>query len=94
MAAATRLGNSIMFDAVSDTYTGIVFVRDITFQGTGLTPDQIVSLLDGGDDPVADFAIPDTTANAQLWNGPPKPYHNLKMTGTVAGTWKLTVFVE
>lgn len=95
MAAATRNGNSIVFSAVTDTYAGkIVSVRDITFQGTGLTTDQVVLLTDDSADPVAEYAIPAATANAQLWNGPPKFYMGLKMSGTVAGTWKLTVFLE
>lgn len=95
MAAATRKGNSIIFTAVTDTYAGqIVCIRDISFQGTGLTGDQRVLLLDDGSDVVADYNVPDTSANADLWNGEPKFYMGLKMSGTVAGTWALTVFLD
>ena len=96
MAAATRTGNAIMFDAVSDTYTGqIVSIAGITFQGTGLTAGHNVILLDDGDSPIADYLVSDTSDNADLWAGrPAKFYHGLKMTGTVGGTWKLTVFTE
>lgn len=95
MAAATRKGKTIVFDATSDTYANqVVCIRDITFQGTGLTADDRVLLLDDGDDPVADYVVPDATANAQLWNGKPQFVHGLKMSGTVDGTWALTVFVD
>lgn len=95
MSTATRKGNSIMFDAVADVYAGqVVWIRDITFQGTGLTTDQHVVLLDDNDDLIADYVIPAATANGQLWNGPPQQYMGLKMSGTVDGTWKLTVFLE
>lgn len=96
MAAATRKGKSILFSAVTDTYAAqIVSVGGITFQGTGLTPGQRVLLLDDGDDIVADYQTEAATDNADLWGGAePRFYHGLKMSGTVAGTWVLTVFTE
>lgn len=96
MAAATRKGNSIMFDAVSDTYAAqIVCIAGITFQGTGLTAGQNVILTDDQDDPIVDYLTAGTSDNADLWNGrESKFYHGLKMSGTVDGTWKLTVFLE
>lgn len=96
MAAATRTGKAIMFDAVSDTYAAqIVSIAGITFQGTGLTAGNNVLLLDDGNDVVVDYVIPAATDNADFWAGRvPQFYHGLKMSGTVDGTWKLTVFTE
>lgn len=96
MAAATRKGNSIKFTAVTDTYAAqIVDIAGITFQGSGLTAGQQVLLLDDGDSVVADYLTEGVTDNADLWNGrPPKFYNGLKMSGTVAGTWALTVITN
>lgn len=95
MAAAERKGNHIKFTAVTDTYTGVVDIAGITFQGTGLTAAQQVLLLDSGDSIVADYLVEGAADNADLWNGRrPKFYTNLKMTGTVGGTWALTVITN
>lgn len=96
MAAATRKGKSIIFDAVTDTYAAqIVFIQGITFQGTGLTAGQNVLLLDDDGDIVADYLTAGTSDNADLWNGrQPQMFKGLKMSGTVDGTWALTVFCE
>lgn len=96
MAAATRNGKSIIFDAVSDTYAAqVVRIVGITFQGTSLTADHNVLLLDDGDDVVADYLVAGTSDNADLWNGrQPQQFMGLKMSGTVSGAWKLTVFLE
>lgn len=97
MAAATRKGNCIIFTAITDTYAGqIVSIAGITFRGTGLTSPQQVLLTDDQGDVIVDYDTEGTTVdNQDLWNGrPAKFYMGLKMTGTVAGTWALTVFLE
>lgn len=93
MAAATTKGSAIIFTAVTDTYAAqVTYIGGIQFQGSGLTPGQRVLLLDDGDDVIADYLILSATDDADLWNGrQPKFYHGLKMSGTVAGTWALTV---
>lgn len=85
-----------MFDAVSDTYAAqAVFIAGISFQGSGLTPGDNVLLLDDDDSVIVDYLVEAATDNADLWGGrDPQFYHGLKMSGSVAGTWKLTVFVE
>ncbi len=94
MAAATRNGKSILFDAVSDTYAAkTVWVGGLTFQGAGLTVGNRILLLDDQDEVVADALVTAATQNLDLWNGrEPMQYHGLKMSGTVDGTWVLTVF--
>lgn len=99
MAAATRTGNAITFDALTDTYTGIVEIAGITFQGASLTAGDLVSLQDSAGDPIVDYLVEGTADNADFWNGrPPKFYHGLKIgagslaTGTP--TFKLTVFTN
>lgn len=96
MAAATRKGNSIILTATSDTYAAqIACINGISFQGSGLTAGQRVLLQDDGGDTVADYLVEGTTDNADLYTGRhPKFYMGLKMTGTVDGTWVLTVFTE
>lgn len=97
MAAATRKGNSILFTAVTDTYAAqVVCPNGITFRGTGLTAAQQVLLTDDDGDIVADFVISAATQYADLWNGraPDQFYRGLKMSGTVGGTWTLTVYTD
>ncbi len=94
MAAATRNGKSIVFDAVSDTYAAkTVWIGGLTFQGSGLTVGNRILMLDDGDDIVADALVTAATQNLDLWNGrKAMNYYGLKMSGTVDGTWALTVF--
>lgn len=96
MAAATRKGRSIMFDAVTDTYAAqIVDIAGISFQGTGLTAGQNVIMTDDQDSVIVDYIVEAATDNADLWNGrAPQFCMGLKMTGTVGGTWQLTVFTN
>jgi hypothetical protein len=96
MAAATRTGKALMFDAVSDTYAAqIVDIAGISFQGSGLTAAQNLILTDDAGQPIVDYLIEGATDNADLWAGrDPQFYTGLKMSGTVDGTWKLTVFLN
>lgn len=96
MSVATRKGNSIVFDAVADVYAAqAAFVAGVTFQGSGLTPGQNVILTDDDGSIVVDYLVDDATDNADLWNGrAPMFCYGLKMSGTVDGTWALTVFLE
>ncbi len=96
MAAATRKGKSILFTAVTDTYAAqAAIICGITFQGSGLSTGDRILLLDDGDDIVADAKVTSTTLNLDLWNGRDAHHmQGLKMSGTVDGTWVLTVFLH
>ncbi len=99
MAAATRKGRSIMFDATSDTYAGqVAFICGITVQGTGMSVGDRILVQDDGDDPIADYLVTSATVdNADLWNGRDATHCNgLKMSGSTisGGTWALTVFLH
>jgi hypothetical protein len=99
MAAADRTGNSIVFDATTDTYAAqIVEIGGLTFQGTGLTAGNRLVLTDDGGSVIADYIIEAAADNADLWNGrDPKFYMGLKIgAGSLAGggTWALTVITN
>lgn len=97
MAAATRKGNSILFTALTDTHAlQTIEINGISFQGTGLTAGQRVLLQDDDGDTIADYQTEAAIDNADLYGGrKPKFYNGLKLaSGTVAGTWVLTVLTN
>lgn len=86
---------SIVMTANADAFTGDVIIDAITFQGTGLTAGQLLTLTDGGGSVIADWVVPATPANADLWAGRlPRLYKNLTLAGPAAGTWKLTIGIK
>ncbi len=96
MAAATRKGRSILLTATTDTYSGTVWICGITFQIAGGSVGDRVLLQDTDGDTIADYLVTNATVdNADLWNGRDATCcQGLKMTGSVSGTWVLTVFLH
>ncbi len=98
MAAATRKGRSILFTATTDTYAAqTVWICGITFQGSGLSAGDRLLLQDDGGDTIADYLVAATQDNADLWNGRDATCcQGLKLSGsgTMGGTWVLTVFLH
>lgn len=90
--AVTIKPQSRVMTANADALTEDVIIDSITFQGTGLTAGQILTLVDSGSSVIVDWVVPDTIANADLWAGrTPRKYKNPTLTGPAAGTWKLTI---
>lgn len=92
---------SVTFDAVN---TGVAFtsprlVTGMTFQGSGLTAGQRVTVRNRGTvgtgSMLADYLTAATLDNADLWAGRvAQAVRGLSVdNGTVAGTWALTVFL-
>lgn len=75
-------------------------VTGMTFEGSGLTADQRLTVRDsatvGSGGILADYRTEATTDNADLWAGrAPRIISALSIdNNTVAGTWVLTVFVR
>ena len=103
--AVTLAAHSVSMTAVADATSfagGNVGnsrqVVGMSFQGTGLTAGQRVSVRDSGTAGVgsllADYAVTGTSAYQDLWGGRlPQMVTGVSIdSGTVAGTWVLTVF--
>ncbi len=99
MAIADQ-GRSITFTAVNEGYPFGGFLKEIvsiTFQGTGLTPDQRLQIRDnatpGSGSILVDYLVSGTSDNADLWNGrTPQTCGALSISNnTIAGTWVVTV---
>jgi hypothetical protein len=94
----TRLGRSITMTATGDEYTGIVFPLGINFQGTGLTAGQRILMTDSAGSVIADYITEGTSDNQDLLNGRTtcaQGYQGIKIaSGTVAGTWVVTVILD
>lgn len=99
--AITRAARHLTFTAVNEgiALAPTMRVVGIAFQGTGLTAGQRVLLTDsatpGAGNVLADYQVSAATDNADLWGGrTPQTVGGLSVaTGTVAGTWVLTVSV-
>jgi hypothetical protein len=93
--AVTRSGASIAMTAVGDASTDRLFVTGLNFQGTGLTAGQRLLIQDTGGSTIADYITEGTSDNADLLGGREgKWYDGVKIaSGTVAGTWVLSVIL-
>jgi hypothetical protein len=93
--AVTRSGSSIAMTALGDAVTGPLFISAINFQGTGLTAGQRLLIQDTGGSTIADYITEGTSDNADLIIGrEPKFWDGIKLaSGTVAGTWVLSVIL-
>lgn len=82
--------------AANDAYTGVAFVLAVTFEGSGLTAGQQLLITDTDGSIIADHLISGTTDNTDLTNGrQPQFYQGIKIgSGTVGGTWKVTIYLE
>lgn len=91
--AVTRQGSSIQMTATGDASTGLLFIVGINFQGTGLTAGQELKILDTGGSVIADYITEGTSDNADLLAGREgKFWDGVRIaSGTVAGTWTVTV---
>lgn len=100
--AIARAGKALTFTATNDGLALAVGenVVGVSFEGTGLTLGQRVTLRDsatvGGGTPLADYSVEGTSAYVDLWNGRQKRYvEGLSLSNTTAaGTWVLTVSFE
>lgn len=94
-------GRSVTFTAVNEgiTFDQMHEVLAVTFQGTGLTAGQRVTLRDtatpGTGNVLADYVTEAAIDNQDLWSG--RPAQIVKAlaldNNTVAGTWVLTVTI-
>ena len=100
----TRAGKTVTLTAVNEAVdlSAMLFAKvvGITFQGTGLTAGQRVTIRDGATvgsgEILADYAVEAMSDSADLWgNKPPRFVRGLSVdNNTVAGTWVITVFLE
>lgn len=102
MAIASQ-GRSLTFTATNEATQELPNLMEIvgmTFQGTGLTADQRLTVragaVIGSGSILADYIIEGTTDNADLWNGrQPQAVRGIAIDNTtVGGTWVLTVMVR
>lgn len=93
--AVTVTGRVVTLTAVGDATPLLADVVGITFQGTGLTAGQNLIVKDANGSPLADYVIEAATDNADLWAGrTPMFVKGVGVpSGTVAGTWKVTIFL-
>lgn len=92
--AVTRQARSITMTATGDADTGTYFVREIQFQGSGLTAGQRLRILDTSGSVIADYLTEAAIDNAQLLMNK-AIFRGLRIeAGTVAGTWVVTFMLE
>ncbi len=98
--AIVRQPNAVTITATND---GLAFpvpveVVGASFQGTGLTAGQQVTLRDsatvGSGSVLADYAVQASSSSADLWGArPPRMVEGVSLSNTtVGGTWVVTVF--
>ncbi|MEQ1726738.1 MAG: hypothetical protein ABL982_00040 [Vicinamibacterales bacterium] len=94
--AVTVTGRAITLTAVADAYDGIVSIVGMTLQGTGLTAGQRLLVTDTNGSPLADYEVEAAVDNADLWGArQPMIVKGVKIpSGTVGGTWVLTIYFE
>lgn len=90
---ATIANNSVTFTADDETYTGMVLVTGMSFQGSGLTIGQRLRVTDGNGTILCDYLVEAATDNADLWGGRDPVFADgiVVEDGPAAGTWVLTV---
>lgn len=92
--AVTRQGTTIQMTADADAIAAgrVFFVNAISFQGSGLTIGQRLTLTDAGGSVLCDYLVEAATDNADLWGGREPQFANgLTLAGPAAGTWVLTI---
>lgn len=100
--AIARQANSLTITAVNDSLAFAVPVEVVgaSFQGTGLTAGQRVTLRDsatvGSGSILADYAVQVSSSSADLWGS--RPTRMVQAVGidnnTVGGTWVVTLFTR
>lgn len=96
-----RKARHVTFTAANEGLTlgGMYKLVGLTFQGTGLTAGQRLTVRDhatpGNGEVLADYVTEAATDNADLWGGrTPQIVTGLSVdTSTIAGTWVLTAAV-
>ena len=98
--AVTRQEKSVQMTATGDSvsFVDVATIVGMTFQGSGLTASQRLQVTEGTagtGSRLADYITEAATDNAELWAGkPPKRVMDISITsGTLSGTWVLTIFL-
>jgi len=100
--AIARQPNSLTFTATNDGVAFAVPVQVVgaSFQGTGLSAGQQVTLRDSGTpgsgSVLADYAVQASSSSADLWGArPPVMANGISLSNTtVGGTWVVTVYTR
>ena len=100
--AITRQPASVTITAVNDSLAFAVPVEVVgaSFQGTGLTAGQRVTLRDnatvGSGSILADYAVQASSSSADLWaNRPPRMVEAVGVdNNTVGGTWAVVLYIR
>lgn len=95
--AVTETAKAVEFTAVGDSKAFVEpqTIVGMTFRGTGLTADQLLTVTDGVNT-IAKYQVEGTADNADLWAGKtPMRVTSIGIpSGTVGGTWTVTVFLR